>query len=530
MKKPYIIGVTGTYGKTSCVYALHTYLKMLGYTSCLMSSNYSEFPVENISTGNRILDETELNYYLYLAKDSDFLVLEVNEESLAKNIYQNVIFDCKVMTSLDTSRSLHRDVQEYVQLKQSFFNAQDCIRVANKNLDGFTEFNTSDATIFSTQANDNCEIYPLSYDCKFQQSSCTLRVNDEIFTLSSDHNQAGYQNIITTIAILKALELFDADFFIQEYLPQLTIPGRHEVHHYQNRHIVIDSANGKAVQRLFEETTDIEDYNVRSLLSLAGNVSLEEHKEMIQNNFVSLNIYNESNQEMRNNCFVFGGNLYKAHYKTNYWRSDDICFQGPMDEIGYNPLLNFENSAIEVPEGLVDAIYRYAKLTSGQRDAFIKNFWWRSISGLKTALTVHYDKFLQLCESFKALNNKELTTACDYLKTVIDYERQQFSQLANSVNNLPVDKFYLTMNTNSADWSDLPQLEKYQVFFTKPVAIFTSRQEAIKQMILDSQPNDILIVAGRGDAKLYNIGSQYLEFTDHDYIKQVFEEVELNEN
>lgn len=122
-----------------------------------------------------------------------------------------------------------------------------------------------------------------------------------------------------------------------------------------------------------------------------------------------------------------------------------------MDEIGYNPLLNFENSTIEVPEGLVDAIYRYAKLTSGQSDAFIKNFWWRSISGLKTAFTVHYDKFLQLCESFKALNNKELTTACDYLKTVIDYERQQFSQLANSVNDLPVDKFYLTMTTNSSD-------------------------------------------------------------------------------
>jgi hypothetical protein len=98
-----------------------------------------------------------------------------------------------------------------------------------------------------------------------------------------------------------------------------------------------------------------------------------------QNDFVSLNIYNEKNAEMRRNCFIFGGNLYKAYYKTDYWRDDDVTFQGPMDEIGYNPLLDYSNIEIDIPEGLIEEMYRITTLlgrTEMEKSyGYVKNFW-----------------------------------------------------------------------------------------------------------------------------------------------------------
>ena len=44
MNNPFILGITGSYGKTSCAYTLHEYFKYLGYSSCLMSSTKLEIP------------------------------------------------------------------------------------------------------------------------------------------------------------------------------------------------------------------------------------------------------------------------------------------------------------------------------------------------------------------------------------------------------------------------------------------------------------------------------------------------------
>jgi hypothetical protein len=49
-------------------------------------------------------------------------------------------------------------------------------------------------------------------------------------------------------------------------------------------------------------------------------------------------------------------------------------------------------------------------------------------------------------------------------------------------------------------------------------------------MINDSNEEDILFMAGRGDALLFLDGKEFSEFTDVGYAKSIFEEVNVNES
>jgi hypothetical protein len=66
----------------------------------------------------------------------------------------------------------------------------------------------------------------------------------------------------------------------------------------------------------------------------------------------------------------------------------------------------------------------------------------------------------------------------------------------------------------------------YKAFFKQPVEIFTNRQEAIKQMALESKVNDILFLAGRGDQEEYIDKQGPKNFKDLDYIKLMLKEEE----
>ena len=41
-----IIGVTGSYGKTSCAYSIQNYIKLLGYECAVLSSHYLDTGVK----------------------------------------------------------------------------------------------------------------------------------------------------------------------------------------------------------------------------------------------------------------------------------------------------------------------------------------------------------------------------------------------------------------------------------------------------------------------------------------------------
>lgn len=381
MSNLYIIGITGSYGKTSCAYALHNYFQQLGYTSCLMSSNKLDFPnMKNDSWLNQLQSSNSCEYYLHQAQSSDFLIIEINEETLKNKYYDNIDFDCKVLVNFEEGFNLHRQIDQYAQLKKDFFNSGDCLKVINKNIQCFKDFNTKDAVIFSTKKHDKCDAYPIHQNLKFKKSNYIMMVGNEEVEINSFLNSSGYKNILTTASVLYAMDMFDKDFFVNEYLQSnSSVKGRYELHSYSNnRNVIIDSGNARSLITFVEETSDINTNNVKGLVSVAGGITDDLYETMTSEGFVSLNKYRVADPVVRKNCLTFGGNLYKACHKLSVFR-DDAAFNEVVDEVGAEAFLDLSENTLNLPENIVDEMID-ACIMLGTDDLtrnpkYCKNFW-----------------------------------------------------------------------------------------------------------------------------------------------------------
>lgn len=534
MNKLYIIGITGSYGKTSCAYTLHSYFKYLGYESCLMSSTKLDFPsIKNINWSNQLKQEKSADYYVYQARGADFLIIEIHEESLKKGLYNNVEFDCKVLVNFEEGFNIHREQKQYGQLKKDFFNTGSCIRVINKNIENFKDFNTKDAIIFSTKEHDECFVYPLSNNLKFKKSAYTMMVGAEKVELKSYLNKNGYQNILTSAAILYALNMYDKDSFIDDFLSNnFMTPGRYELKTYsKNRNVVIDSGNARSLINFVKETEDLENYNVKSLISVAGGITDTLYQDLISDGFVSLNKYLIDDPVVRYHCLIFGGNMYNGYHKLAMF-PDKFVYNEVLEEVGKDKFLDLSNNTLQFPENLAQEMINIT-IMLGTDDLtcnpkYCQNFWWRSIPVFKGYFTINYDKFLVIYNTLKQLNNKQLTESCEYVKEMIDYTRSQYSKLGESLKDINISRIYLTMN-NSNEYSNMLELEMYKVFFKQDVSIYSDRRDALTAMAKDSSENDVLYIAGRGDRNAYKLNnSSYVEFTDSQYIEELLNKEDID--
>ena len=527
MNNPFILGITGSYGKTSCAYTLHEYFKYLGYSSCLMSSTKLEIPnINNNSWHNEIKTYEALNYYLYQAQGSDFLIIEINEESLKNNIYKNITFDCKVLVNFENHYNQHRSKEQYLKLKTDFFNEGDCIKVINQEIDNYNDFNTENAIIFSTKENRLCDIYPKSKKLKFKNSSCQLIVGDEKVKINSYLNNRGYSNLITVIATLYALDMFDNDSFVQDFfLQNPTTKGRYEMHEYGKKNVIIDSGNTRSLIDFMEETEDIDNYNVKSLISIAGGLSDDFYDSMVAKGFVSLNKYLVTDPIVRKHCLTFGGNLYNACHGLSKL-PDKVAYQEVVAEIGEEFFLDFTQIKLDLPSNFVQEMIDMTVMLGTddltRNPKYCQNFWWRSIPVFKGYFTINYDKFIKIYNELKSIGDANLTSSCEYVKEMIDYTVSQYRQFGDAMKNTNVKKIYLTMN-NSNEWGNELELRMYKTFFRQEVEIYNSRQKALEAIVENSEDNDILYIAGRGDRNLYkeSNGKRY-NFTDSEYIDKLF--------
>ena len=104
------------------------YLKDLGYKSTLYSSVMVDSPASYLKKNEAyevaVRDEAALISIIeeVEAYGADYLVLEVNESTLAKGFLKDVPFDIRVLTNLNPKHNLEQySEKQYVELKKSFF-------------------------------------------------------------------------------------------------------------------------------------------------------------------------------------------------------------------------------------------------------------------------------------------------------------------------------------------------------------------------------------------------------------------------
>lgn len=282
-----IIGITGSTGKSTTAYIIHEYLKQQGYPSVLYSSICVDSPASyikkeeayEVAVGSKeallsIIEETE-------ACGAEYLVLEINESTIAKGIVKDVPFDIRVLTNLNPKHNLETYTEEeYVNIKKSFFQdiEDECICVYglqdyDKALwEELLTINDYPKMTCTTQyianikqvAKEGITCLLQDLDVKENEMDFTVKMKEETYSFHTKE-QVKYQvmNYLTALTVIQALGVFDKRTY-QSCIEDIHIPGRAVVYEANGRTIIVDLHLPKMLNELMDkkERKEIEQIKV----------------------------------------------------------------------------------------------------------------------------------------------------------------------------------------------------------------------------------------------------------------------------
>jgi len=240
-----IIGISGSKGKTTVAYLLHSYLDSINKSNLIYSSLDYEVAVPNNNRLDEILEEAKEH-------NVEYLILEINEEYIDK--IDVSIFDYKVLTNVSVITE-KEDFSKYLGNLLSFYNNSSinvlCYspeiekekylnfinRTKNKTLFGSSyeieKYNIDKSLFFSLIYNNNKPIDDIN-GINFS----ILSENKEIKIKSKMMFDFSAYNINCLYAIINTLKLYKEDIFLKT-IDNPIIPGRCEKMIYQGRTIFI---------------------------------------------------------------------------------------------------------------------------------------------------------------------------------------------------------------------------------------------------------------------------------------------------
>ncbi len=121
----WMLGVTGTNGKTSCSHWLARALSALGRKSALLGTLGNGFPGALAETANTTPDALLLHGLLatYLQQGAQAAVMEVSSHALAQGRVNGVNFDVAILTNLTRDHlDYHGDMESYAAAKRRLFD------------------------------------------------------------------------------------------------------------------------------------------------------------------------------------------------------------------------------------------------------------------------------------------------------------------------------------------------------------------------------------------------------------------------
>ncbi len=259
-----IIGITGSRGKSTTALMIHNYLKGLGYKSTLYSSVMVDSPASRLKKDEAyevaVRDEESLISIIeeVEAYGADYLVLEVNESTLAKGFLKDVPFDVRVLTNLNPKHNLEQYTEvEYVELKKSFFKDIDdeckCVfgfqDYSKELLDELIQLNNYQKFVCSSNyiatlkglEKDKVTCLLTGLDTDIYGMKLQFNINGNTYKMETSLMMSyNALNILTALTVLESLGVLDVIKF-EQTLDKLVIPGRAEVFRTNGKLIVVDT-------------------------------------------------------------------------------------------------------------------------------------------------------------------------------------------------------------------------------------------------------------------------------------------------
>jgi UDP-N-acetylmuramoyl-L-alanyl-D-glutamate--2,6-diaminopimelate ligase len=124
-KKLWMVGVTGTNGKTTCSHWIARAFNALGRKSALMGTLGNGFPSELQSTLNTTPEAISVHGLLadYVQQEAQAAVMEVSSHALAQGRVNGVHYDVALLTNLSRDHlDYHGDMHSYASSKRHLFD------------------------------------------------------------------------------------------------------------------------------------------------------------------------------------------------------------------------------------------------------------------------------------------------------------------------------------------------------------------------------------------------------------------------
>lgn len=234
-KKMRVIGVTGTNGKTTTTYLIREILKSAGYKVGLIGTiqmliGEEVFPMHNTTPNVIDLQNIFMNM---LAKNVDYVVMEVSSHALAENRIAGIEFDCAIFTNLTQDHlDYHKTMENYKLTKAKLF---EIVSRSGSKQNKSAIINLDDAASSEMLNHASCKkiTYGIEKNSDLQAENISIRADGMNFTVGDMNfnlHITGNFNIYNTLAAIGAClaEKISPDKIISALENFKSVPGRFE--------------------------------------------------------------------------------------------------------------------------------------------------------------------------------------------------------------------------------------------------------------------------------------------------------------
>ena len=272
-----IIGITGSFGKSSLCYILSSYLKYIGKKVVTYSSIEIDSPRSNKTVHQAvemaIKNKKDVDDAIKEASNykADFLILEINEEIINEGIIDDIPFTYRVLTNIKRM-DIKDDFEKYKERVFSFLTHSN-----TKQNDKVILYLDCDMELSDfNKIKEEKEVITLGtrYICnikRYEETNIDYLMHETLnkkffsikglsFSISSFNNTIDIDtnlifpynaiNILEAYGIIDDLKLLDIKVF-QEVIKNINIPGRSEIIKIKNRYIMISPTLSPELEYLY---------------------------------------------------------------------------------------------------------------------------------------------------------------------------------------------------------------------------------------------------------------------------------------
>ncbi|RMH84621.1 MAG: UDP-N-acetylmuramoyl-L-alanyl-D-glutamate--2,6-diaminopimelate ligase [Calditrichaeota bacterium] len=284
-----IVGITGTNGKTTTAYLLHSILEAAHWKPGLITTVETvvgEERLPSIRTTPESLDLHRLFYRIY-RQGGRSAVMEVSSHALALHRTDGIAFKAAVFTNLGHDHlDFHKTMENYFRAKKKLFDNLHENDRAIINLDdpyGRRLLETTEADVFTYSLNNpRATVWLKSYQMLSEGMSLTVNVpSGTLFCSTSLVGKFNIYNLLAAIATGLSLGLLEE--FIVEGIESLSrIPGRCErFTSPKGFRVYVDYAHTpEALQRVLEALLEFHPRRLTVVFGCGGDRDREKRPEM----------------------------------------------------------------------------------------------------------------------------------------------------------------------------------------------------------------------------------------------------------